>query len=201
MTVDYRDDTHIVNGEININQNKLSPEIIKLANYIRTKMYGVDVRESMALAVELAGNIFADDQDSYKQLEHKVDQLAQDWQDDTDNIKRQYDGDINKYVDEFHKAIAGVTADSEVIDARKSLDGTEHTVLKERLDAIELANIQHRPMNKKFAYDYLLQVVDLTTGGKDISYKVLGQTIDTDEIKLAYRTLRTTDISIERKVQ
>lgn len=200
MTVDYRDDTHIVSGEVNINPNKVSPEIEKLARYIRTKMYGVDVRESIALAIELAGNILADDQDSYKHLEHKVDQLAQDWLDDTDNIKRQYDDDIHKYVDEFHKAVAGVTADSEVIEARKSLDGTDHTVLKERLDAIELANIQHRPMNKKFVYDYLLQVLDLSPSGEDISYKVVGQTIDTDESKLAYRTLKTTDISIERKV-
>lgn len=49
----YRDETHIKPNEFNIDQKKISPEVKKLATFIREKMYGVDVREAIALAVEL----------------------------------------------------------------------------------------------------------------------------------------------------
>lgn len=49
----YRDPTPIKIGDISIDRSKLSPEVIKLATFIRQKQHGVDVREAMALALEL----------------------------------------------------------------------------------------------------------------------------------------------------
>lgn len=49
----YRDPTPIKIDDIPIDRSKLSPEVIKLATFIRQKQHGVDVREAMALALEL----------------------------------------------------------------------------------------------------------------------------------------------------
>lgn len=55
-----RDTTHVVPSDFDIDKSNISPEIEKIANYIRTKAYGVDVRESIALAIELIAGGNAD---------------------------------------------------------------------------------------------------------------------------------------------
>ncbi|TYC50898.1 hypothetical protein ESZ50_01390 [Weissella muntiaci] len=200
MTIDYRDDTHIVDGEVQIDKDKRLPEVEKLAKYVRTKMYGVDVRESLALAVELMSNIVVDDQNAYKQLEAKVDDLAQKWQDDTSNFKRLTEDEINRLIAEWNATVSGVTSDSEIINARVSLDGTTHSVIKERLDQMEMNTVQHRVMNKTYQLDHILQVTDLSTTSSDMKYEVVGQIEDVDESQFAYRSLRSRFIGINRAV-
>lgn len=199
MAVDYRDDTHIVDGDIEIDQSKLG-ETAKLAKYIREKMYGIDVRESLALAIELMSNIVVDDQNAYKQLEAKVDDLAQKWQDDIANFKRLTDDEINRLIAEWNATVSGVTSDSEIINARMSLDGTTHSVVKERLDQMEMNTVQHRVMSKTYQLDHILQVTDLSTTSSDMKYEVVGQIEDVDESQFAYRSLRSRFIGINRAV-
>ena len=200
MATDYRDDTHIQDGEIQIDKEKFLPEVEKLALYVRTKMYGMDVRESLALAIELMSNIVVDDQNAYKQLEAKVDDLAQKWLDDTANFKRLTDDEIDRLIAEWNATTSGVTVDSELINARMSLDGQNHSVLKERLDKMEMNTVQHRIMNKTYQLDHILQVTDLSTTSSDMKYEVIGQIEDVNESQFAYRSLRSRFIGINRVV-
>lgn len=57
MTTEYRDSKHL-------NDNELY-QIAQLAKFIRTKKYGIDVRESIALAIEALTNIQAADNNDY----------------------------------------------------------------------------------------------------------------------------------------
>jgi hypothetical protein len=88
------------------------PETIrKLANDIRTKIYGREVRESLAQGIEEAGNIA----DQTRERQDSVEALFQSVLDETTGK------DVNSA--------------PEILAARVSADGTQHSNLKKRLDA------------------------------------------------------------------
>lgn len=85
-------------------------KIKKLANDIRTKIYGKDVRESLAKGIEEAGNIADETQARQNELE------------------TQFQSVLDETTDkDFNSA-------PEIKAARVSTDGTNHNNLKERLD-------------------------------------------------------------------
>lgn len=85
-------------------------KIKKLANDIRTKIYGKDVRESLAKGIEEAGNIADETQARQNELE------------------TQFQSVLDETTDkDFNSA-------PEIKAARVSSDGTNHNNLKERLD-------------------------------------------------------------------
>ena len=59
MTVDYRDPTHIMPTDSPVDQSKVSDASKLLAKWIRQKMYGVDVRESLARLRSACSSLFA----------------------------------------------------------------------------------------------------------------------------------------------
>jgi Pectate lyase superfamily protein/Right handed beta helix region len=87
------------------------PESIKkLANDIRTKIYGKEVREALAKGIEEAGNIA----------------------DETQTRQDELEGQFQTVLDETTGK--DVISAPEIIAARVSTDGTNHNNLKERLD-------------------------------------------------------------------
>lgn len=125
MPVNYRDPTHITE-ENWVDMNKVDEVHKLLAKWIREKMYGEDVRESLAMLVEQTSSDLYDD----KQIAFALEKLAQELQ-----IK--WDNDTQKIIDEWKNTIGGLTVDSEVINARINVKGVVYKTLKERLDAME----------------------------------------------------------------
>ncbi|MFP7153829.1 hypothetical protein [Weissella paramesenteroides] len=109
----YRDETHIKPNEFNIDQEKISPEVKKLATFIREKMYGVDVREAIALAVELIS---------------------------TSDLNSNFDNELQGLRNIAYTISAGSDkgeSNVEVQTARTNINGHEYVSVGARLDAIE----------------------------------------------------------------
>ena len=87
-------------------------KIKQLANDVRTKIYGIDVRESIAKGMEVSGEI-----------SEESNKLSKDTAGRQDHIETRYD-----------VAVGAHTEDSEVLDARIGVDGVTHTNVKKRLD-------------------------------------------------------------------
>ena len=200
MSTEYIDDTHINDSEFQIDNTKLVADVEKLAKYILTKMYGIDVRKSISLALELMSNIVVDDQNAYKQLQDKVDKLSQTWNDQVENSKRLTDDEFERLTNELDNAVSALTVDSELKDSRVGLDGTIYPILKNRLDSMEMSSIQHRDMKEDFELDYILQISNVSTTSKDMSYEVISEAEDINEQQFAFRSLRSAFIKVESVV-
>lgn len=96
----YRDPDHIdvVNG---VDLSHVSPEHKLLAKWVREKMYGIDVRESLARLVELVSSDLYDSNIIAKELKELSNRLEKEW----------------------NATINGLTQDSEVINARIDTKG------------------------------------------------------------------------------
>lgn len=109
----YRDETHIKPNEFNIDQEKISPEVKKLATFIREKMYGVDVREAIALAVELIS---------------------------TSDLNSNFDNELQGLRNIAYTINAGSdkgASNVEVQTARTNINGHQYVSVGARMDAIE----------------------------------------------------------------
>ncbi|MDG2976922.1 hypothetical protein [Latilactobacillus curvatus] len=120
MTGNYRDPTHI-DVPNNIDPNHVSTEVKQLAKWLREKMYGIDVREAIARAVEQMSSDVYDDQQVVDELEKLIDELNKEW--------------LN--------TLNGLTQDAEVKNARTDIKNVVYTTLKERLDSEQTHNITH----------------------------------------------------------
>lgn len=120
MTVNYRDPTHI-DVPNNIDPNHVSTEVKQLAKWLREKMYGIDVREAIARAVEQMSSDVYDDQQVAYGLEKLIDELNKEW--------------LN--------TLNGLTQDAEVKNARIDIKDFVYKTLKERLDSEQTHNITH----------------------------------------------------------
>lgn len=90
-------------------QGNMHQAATEIANWLRTKGYGVDVRESLAQAVELFGDV------------------ASQFINQSQGMKGQ-----------FNSAISNLTSDTEIQAARTStVSGTGYTTLGARLDALD----------------------------------------------------------------
>lgn len=118
----YRDNSHIQKDneiEQDIEQGTVDNHSSTLAKWLREKMYGVDVRESLALFVEFLSTKYNDLIDRFSDLSNKESTL-EDRQNELDN--------------EFKNVIAGSSEDDEVINSRNSDNFGEFKVLDDRLE-------------------------------------------------------------------
>ena len=121
---EYRDESHITEAS-DVDQSKVPSAIKKLSTWIRQKMYGEDVRESIARGIEKSG---------------EVAQKAVDISVDTSNRQDNVDQSQKDFEDRYNNQIAGNTDLNEVIDARKPAGGEAYQTLGKRLDTLQVAN-------------------------------------------------------------
>lgn len=121
---EYRDEHHITETS-NIDQSKVPSEINKLSTWIRQKMYGEDVRESIARGIEKSG---------------EISQNAENISNDTSSRQDDVDKSLKDFKDRYDNQIAGNTDINEVIDARKPTNKPSYTTLGKRLDTLQVAS-------------------------------------------------------------
>ena len=190
----YRDPTPMRKfSDDEINLGILTSIAEELATALLTKQRGKATRRALALTVALMDN-------RVLKVERGIVKLSQTWNDTVNNIDRETKAEVDRLVDMINSTISSVTSDSEVINARISIDGTVHKVLKERLDLMEMNNIQYVVSNRTFVANQIIEITDLTEKSTDMSYEVIRDMPDVDDSQLAYQSLRTSDIAIERQV-
>lgn len=185
MAVDYRDPSHIKDGDVKIDKTKVSTEVSNLAHYIRTKMYGIDVRESIALALELMNNIVVDDMNAFNkavaEIKATIDRLSRQWNDETDRLEKQWSQDsdelnrewqkkLDELTDHWDSVVSGVTDDSEIIDARTNVKGKTFLTLRQHLDDIEMTSISGQLTDYTVEADYVLKIRDLGMDTDSLKY-------------------------------
>lgn len=127
MTVDYRDPTHIMPTDSPVDQSKVSEANKMLAKWLRQKMYGVDVRESLArLAEQTSADVYDDRQ------------TVLDYKNHANNEEQALRNLANKLSQEFNSILNSKTDNAEVINARIDVSGAVYETLKSRLDAMQL---------------------------------------------------------------
>lgn len=127
MTVDYRDPTHIMPTDSPVDQSKVSEANKTLAKWLRQKMYGVDVRESLArLAEQTSADVYDDRQ------------TVQDYKNHANNEEQALRNMANRLSQEFENVLNAKTDNAEVINARIDVAGAVYQTLKMRLDAMQL---------------------------------------------------------------
>ena len=127
MTVDYRDPTHIMPTDSPVDQSKVSDASKLLAKWIRQKMYGVDVRESLARLAEQTSADVNDDR-----------QTVLDYKNHANNEEQALRNLANKLSQEFNSILNSKADNAEVVNARIDVSGAVYETLKMRLDAMQL---------------------------------------------------------------
>lgn len=123
---EYYTDPTPIDIENWVDMNKVDELHKKLANWIRVKMNGIDVREALARLVEQTSSDLFDANEVALALENLAISLEEKWNEEYQLLS-----------DEWKNTLAGVTVDSEVINARIDIRGFVYKTLKERLDAME----------------------------------------------------------------
>ena len=136
----YRDYSNISDVLPEIKSGEKDNVSVTLAQWIRQKAYGRDVRESIAQFVEwtsvLVGQFFR----KANSISNRQD-LVEEKQDSLTENQNNFISDFNK---KMNAQISGNTDLNEVIDAGMDNEGVQHLTLKERLDdnlSIESAGI------------------------------------------------------------
>lgn len=122
---EYRDESHI-NVASDVDQSKVPSTVKKLATWIRQKMYGEDVRESIARGIEKSS---------------EVAQSAVDTANDTASRQDEVDQSQKDFEDRYNDQIAGNTDLDEVIDSRKPAGKPSYKTLGERLNLEHNSNL------------------------------------------------------------
>lgn len=117
---EYRDESHI-NEASDVDQSKVPSTIKKLATWIRQKMYGEDVRESIARGIEKNGEVAQSASDTA----NNAAQIVQNTSDNVNNV-------LSNITDN-----AGDSAAPEVIAARKPALEDKFPSLGARLDKMD----------------------------------------------------------------
>lgn len=112
---EYYTDPTPIDIENWVDMDKVDELHRKLANWIRVKMNGIDVREALARLVEQTSSDLFD----ANQVALALEKLAYDLE------------------EEWKKTLGGLTVDSELINSRIDLYGFVYSTLKERLDAMQ----------------------------------------------------------------
>lgn len=152
--VNYRDPTHIVEAD-DVDESKLPESAKKLATWIREKMYGVDVRETIARIIEQVFAGYFDDQKVAQELQKLADKLSDEWK----------------------NTIAGSNDIDELKNARIDINGKVYKTLKDRLDAM-----QKEMYHLVYATDVTdknvrnLRISGFTTSSSPLKYKVQSDT-------------------------
>lgn len=114
----------------NLDYTHLDPHtkhtIDQLADFIRNKVYGIDVRESIAQAMEWL-------QEAYRVADENNEMTLKEFIKKTDLVVR-LENDIDSFLRRYNDQIAGNTDIDEVIDARRPEGREAYPTLRERLD-------------------------------------------------------------------
>lgn len=122
----YEDPTNVPEIDKEISEGVKDPISTKLATWIRQKVYGKDVRETMARFILWMSVLYNRILSISNKLTIRQDQLEK---------------DLQKMEQEFDDVTANATEDMEVIRARSSLKtGITYKTLGNRLDAMEAAH-------------------------------------------------------------
>ena len=134
MAYENRDYTHLSEEE--------KQKIELIAQAIRNKAYGIDVRESIALAIEWVNREYkttiANNKLTLREFENAKSKVS--------NLEL----DMDEFIKRYSEQVAGNTSLEETIDARVDAAGVSHTTLKDRLDkdqqevTTQLAQTEHQ---------------------------------------------------------
>ena len=118
MAYENRDYTHLSAEE--------KQKIESIAQAIRNKAYGIDVRESIALAIEWVNREYKltiqNNKLTLKEFENAKSKVS--------NLEL----DMDEFIKRYSEQVAGNTSLDETIDARVDAAGDSHTTLKDRID-------------------------------------------------------------------
>lgn len=139
-SVNYKDSTPIPEQQ-EYTPDNIKPIAIELSKFIRTKMYGTDVRESLARWIEimLAVQTYINEDETAFKVN------IQNQQDSVEDRQTQVEGTMSDVINQFKAVISNVTKDSEVALARDSVRFGDYTVLDDRLEYIESWLAAHVP--------------------------------------------------------
>ena len=131
-SANYEDSTPIPSQQ-EYTPSNIQPIAIELAKFIRTKMYGADVRESLARWIEimLAVQTYINEDETAFKVK------IQNRQEGVEDRQTQVEQKMSDVLDQFKAVIANSTKDSEVILARDSVRYGNFSTLDDRLEWIE----------------------------------------------------------------
>ena len=139
---------------------------------------------------------FQNDQ-AYKQKNHNWAVLRNSWISVSDQIEAALDG----YDIRFANLIHSVAQPNEVVDARVDAYGQRYNLLKERLDADQMAGVStvdssnYGMPNAQANISSILQIRDLTTNSAKMHYQDIGPTkVNLPVCGLEITTLRTIEV-------
>lgn len=157
MTVDYRDPTHIMPTDSPVDQSKVSEANKTLAKWLRQKMYGVDVRESLArLAEQTSADVYDDRQ------------TVLDYKNHANNEEQALRNLANKLSQEFNSILNSKAENAEVVNARIDVSGAVYETLKSRLDAMQLNLNTFYQAGQVDPQLYILCVKDIATDSDNV---------------------------------
>lgn len=127
----YDDNTPFTNADVEklskyLSDNDIESAAKLVAKFLRTKMYGIDVRESLAQWVLITAEI-----------SNKLMQNINSYEINITNRQEEVERRQDDLVGEFNQAVKGLTKDSEVILARDSSHFGIFSVLDDRLEFLE----------------------------------------------------------------
>lgn len=140
---DYYTDPTPIDIENWVVMDKVDELHKQLARWIREKMYGLDVRESLARLVEQTSSDLFDANQVALALENLAISLEEKWNEEYQLLS-----------DEWKNTLAGVTVDDEVINARIELRGFVYKTLKERLDSMQAIDDKLNPVSEVFSIEH-----------------------------------------------
>lgn len=133
MVADYKDPTHVPETWEEVTNENFEDQAKQIELYIRQKMYGVDVRESLARWVEVGSAVMALAALREQEFTNKVTgQMANDEKRISDVEERQ-----SEVEDTWKKTLGSLTQDDEVKNARSSVNYGKFVILDDRLENIE----------------------------------------------------------------
>lgn len=168
------DFTHITSVDPN-DLTLVDSLLLEFANWIRTKAYGKDVRESISRLGERLGIIL----NQYQAETHRT------------------SNEMALLKNELEETIHGLTQDSEVKNARVDIEGVVYETLKKRLDDMQLktGELGHNVGTEELSGDSLY-IEGLDQADSPFSYEVISTEEETD-IPFGVKTIKATDIGFE----
>ena len=138
--VNYEDPTPIPKQQ-EYTPSNIRPIAIDLARFIRTKMHGEDVRESLARWIEImlaVQTYINNDETAFKTALTK-------WKTEINGRQGNVEQSQSDLLDQFQAVVANATKDSELILARDSTRFGKYGVLDDRFEYIESLLAQYVP--------------------------------------------------------
>lgn len=159
--------------ENSVTDDSIAQEYKQLITNIMQKQHGGDVRLSLAIFVYIIAHGFtvtlAEFDKISKEIRSRVESL---------------EGKYKDLIEEWKNTIGGLTADSEVINARINVKGVVYKTLKERLDAMENerftiksgeSNVLITLQDDKFSQNHLLVKEGEVDSSKGLSGLIIAE--------------------------